>query len=56
MKLKNKKTGEIGKPAFIGVDYEITILPEDKNKKARYYKTLAELNEEWCDADKDSDD
>ena len=49
MKLRNKKTGEIGKPAFIGVDYEITILPEDKNKKARYYKTLAELNEEWED-------
>ena len=49
MKLRNKRTGEIGKPAFIGVDYEITILPEDKNKKARYYKTLAELNEEWCD-------
>lgn len=49
MKLRNKRTGEIGKPAFIGVDYEITILPEDKNKKARYYKTLAELNEEWED-------
>lgn len=49
MKLRNKRTGEIGKPAFIGVDYEITILPEDKNKKARYYKTLAELNKEWED-------
>jgi protein involved in sex pheromone biosynthesis len=49
MKLRNKKTGEIGKPAFIGVDYEITILPEDKNKKARYYNSLAELNAEWED-------
>lgn len=49
MKLRNKKTGEIGKPAFIGVDYEITILPEDKNKKARYYTSLAELNAEWED-------
>ena len=49
MKLRNKKTGDIGKPAFISVDYQITVLPDDKNKTAIYYNSLAELNEDWED-------
>ena len=50
MKLRNKQTGEIGKPTFISAEYEITVLPEDKSKTAYYYDTLAKLNEEWEDA------
>ena len=49
MKLKNKKTGEIGKPTFISVDYEIAVLPDDKSKTAYYYSSLSELNKEWED-------
>lgn len=49
MKLRNKKTGEIGKPTFISVDYQIVVLPDDKSKTASYYSSLAELNKDWED-------
>lgn len=59
MKLRNKKTGEIvdtlcsddiTKGISFGIDHH------DGNPTMAYYNSLAELNEEWCDADKDSDD
>ena len=45
MRLKNKKTGEIGK-LLVGAIF--TVLVDDEVRAE--YATLAELNEEWCDA------
>lgn len=49
MKLKNKKTGEIGYPYFQNWK-EITCVIVDENaKQIAEYTSLAELNEEWED-------
>ena len=50
MKLKNKKTGEIGYPYFQNWK-EITCVIVDENAiQIAEYTSLAELNEEWEDA------
>ena len=49
MKLKNKKTGEIGKLHFEpDKEYHFTVVTEDP-ADMEIFKTLAELNEEWED-------
>ena len=53
MKLRNKKTGEIGwlYCDHISVPKKMTVFAEDKDLSANHwdYKTLAELNAEWED-------
>lgn len=53
MKLKNKKTGEIGwlYCDHISIPKKMTVFAEDKDLSVNHwdYKTLAELNEEWKD-------
>lgn len=53
MLLKNKKTGEIGwlYCDHISIPKKMTVFAEGKDLSANHwdYKTLAELNEEWCD-------
>lgn len=53
MKLKNKKTGEIGwlYCDYISIPKKMTVFAEDKDLSANHwdYKSLAELNEEWED-------
>ena len=53
MKLKNKKTGEIGwlYCDHISIPKKMTVFSEDKDLSANHwdYKSLAELNEEWED-------
>ena len=53
MKLRNKKTGEIGwlYCDYISVPKKMTVFSEDKDLSARHwdYTSLAELNEEWED-------
>lgn len=54
MKLKNKKTGEIGwlYCDHISIPKKMTVFAEDKDLSANHwdYTSLAELNEEWEDA------
>lgn len=47
MKLRNKKTGEIGELAYF--DSKMYILIDDELKTDQRYDSLAELNEEWED-------
>lgn len=53
MKLKNKKTGEIGwlYCDYISIPKKMTVFAEDKDLSANHwdYTSLAELNEEWED-------
>lgn len=50
MKLKNKKTGEIGwLENYYGDTDEKLIAVLDKKSEYHPYNSLAELNEEWCD-------
>ena len=57
MKLRNKKTGEIGwlYCDHISVPKKMTVFAEDKDLSANHwdYNSLAELNEEWGDAPKE---
>lgn len=54
MKLRNKKTGEIGYPYFQNWK-EITCVIVDENaKQIAEYTSLAELNEEWQDYEDDN--
>lgn len=53
MKLKNKKTGEMGIINYFD-NQSIVIYPIDENWNAKgdkkyVYHSIAELNEEWCD-------
>lgn len=49
MKLRNKKTGEIGELHFVpDKEYHFTVATEDP-ADMMIFKTLAELNEEWED-------
>lgn len=54
MRLKNKKTGEIGwlYCDHISIPKRMTVFSEDKDLSANHwdYNSLAELNEEWEDA------
>ncbi len=54
MKLKNKKTGEIGwlYCDHISIPKKMTVFAEDRNLSANHwdYGSLAELNAEWEDA------
>ena len=54
MKLKNKKTGEIGwlYCDHISIPKKMTVFSEDKDFSAKHwdYSSLAELNAEWEDA------
>ena len=68
MKLRNKKTGQTGYYLHTHRDHKdghikVAVLKdgvpfsEFKPYEPIYdYDSLAELNAEWCDADKDSDD
>lgn len=66
MKLKNKKTGEIVDVESLGhadslkgkFGYQVTLSwkIDEYLDTCKTYNSLAELNAEWCDADKDSDD
>jgi hypothetical protein len=49
MKLRNKKTGEIGNFKPYGDDERIWVWIGDKSNPEYRYRTLAELNEEWQD-------
>lgn len=49
MKLRNKKTGEIGNLKPYGGDEKIWVWIDNKSKPEYRYNSLAELNEEWCD-------
>lgn len=54
MKLRNKKTGEIGKIGYIATDDGQFIVEDMSGEEYPYsvicsYKTLAELKEEWED-------
>lgn len=59
MKLRNKKTGEIGwlYCDHISVPKKMTVFAEDKDLSANHcdYNSLAELNAEWCDAEDDNE-
>lgn len=50
MKLKNKRTGNIMEIVIVdhGADWEIRDMYADEHTQT--YNSLAELNEEWCDA------
>lgn len=50
MKLKNKKTGEIGNLKPYGGDGRIWVWIDDMSKPEYRYNSLAELNDEWEDA------
>lgn len=56
MKLKNKKTKEIGYFCFANWNDPVLIIMDKNGVQLAKYNSLAELNAEWCDADKDSDD
>lgn len=54
MKLRNKKTGEIGQIGYVATDDGQIIVEDISGEEYPYsvicsYKTLAELNEEWED-------
>lgn len=49
MKLKNKKTGEIGYFCFANWDSPVLIIMDKNGVQLAKYNSLAELNEEWCD-------
>ena len=54
MKLRNKKTGEIGELHFEpNKEYHFTVATEDP-ADMMIFKTLAELNKEWEDYEEDS--
>lgn len=59
MLLKNKKTGEIGwlYCDHISIPKKMTVFAEGKDLSANHwdYKTLAELNKEWCDYEEPKD-
>ena len=50
MKLKNKKTGEIGYFCFANWDSPVLIIMDKNGVQLAKYNSLAELNEEWEDA------
>lgn len=50
MKLRNKKTGEIGNLKPYGGDGRIWVWIGNMSKPEYRYDSLAELNAEWCDA------
>ena len=50
MKLRNKKTGEIGNLKPYGGDGKIWVWIGNMSKPEYRYDSLAELNAEWCDA------
>ena len=55
MKLRNKKTGEIGELHFIeDKEYHFTVSPEDPADMC-IYKKLADINEEWEDYEEPKD-
>ena len=49
MKLKNKKTGEIGYFCFANWDSPVLIIMDKNGVQLAKYNSLAELNEEWED-------
>jgi hypothetical protein len=49
MKLKNKKTGELGYFCFANWDSPTIIIMDKNGIQLAKYNSLAELNEEWCD-------
>jgi len=50
MRLKNKKTGEIGNLQPYGGDGRIWVWVDNRSRPEYRYNSLAELNAEWCDA------
>lgn len=54
MKLRNKKTGEIGKILKqLSEDNQLEVMTDNRLYVIR---SLAELNAEWCDAEDDGND
>lgn len=49
MKLRNKKTGEIGYFCFANWDSPVLIIMDKNGVQLAKYNSLAELNEEWED-------
>ena len=49
MKLKNKKTGEIGYFCFANWDSPVLIIMDENGVQLAKYNSLAELNAEWED-------
>lgn len=49
MKLRNKRTGEIGNLLPYGGDKKIWVWIDNRSKPEYRYNSLAELNEEWGD-------
>ena len=54
MKLRNKKTGEIGELKPFIVDERIAVWVDNKSHPEYRYKSLTELNAEWEDAPEES--
>lgn len=49
MKLRNKKTGEIGYFCFANWDSPVLIIMDKNGVQLAKYNSLAELNSEWED-------
>ena len=54
MKLRNKKTGEIGYFCFANWNDPVLIITDENGIQLAKYNSLAELNAEWKDVSEDS--